>query len=192
MKPSLLYSPTLSKLPSLETFAASRGFTEDELSRFGVRVEEGHVVIPTLGREGAWYERLRCDMGCHPKYSSPKGEPSHLYNPLGLGPHSPLVWIAEGELDTLSLVISGVPAVGVLGTQAFFLPWRHLFSGDSKEIVIAFDSDQPGDEAAERLAQLWDPAQVSRFSPAPYNDINDWFREDREGLRKAVILHGVE
>jgi DNA primase len=169
---------------TLEEFARSRGFTETELKEYELRVEDGHVIIPILGRAGPWFERLRCDMGCHTKYWQPPGTPSHLFNPLGLGPHSGEVWLAEGELDTLSLLVSGVPALGVLGAGNFNRHWYHLFSG--AEVVIAFDSDEAGDSQAERLAQLWPAEQVSRFDPSPYADVNEWFVTNREEFTEAV------
>lgn len=170
---------------ALSEFAKSRGFHPDELARYDIRAEGGHIIIPVLGRNGAWYERQRCDQGCHPKYQAPKGEPSRLYNPLGLGPHSPEVWIAEGELDTLSLIVAGAPAVGVLGTQSFDARKLALLY-EGAEIVIAFDSDEAGESQAERLAQLWPAHQVSRFDPAPYGDVNEWMVNDRDGFIEAV------
>lgn len=143
---------------------------------------EGHVYLPTLGRKGEWYVRQRCGMGCHPKYMSPPGVPVHLYNPLGLGPGSDVVWIAEGELDTLSLVVTGTPAVGLLGAGKFQMAWRHLFEG--ADVVIALDADKTGDEQAEKLLALFEGS--SRFSPAPFNDLNEAFAADRQQFERVV------
>ena len=180
----LLYSAVLEMPLDLETFAQSRGFTAEELTKYGVRVEGDRVVIPCLGRQGAWYERTH-----HPnsilKYESPKGSTSHLYNPAGVGPGSDEVWIAEGEFDTLSLIAVGVAAVGVLGAGNFNRHWQLLF--EHAEIVIAFDNDDAGHKGAGKLAQLWEPGQVSRFDPSPYEDLNDWFRQDRAAFQAAVL-----
>lgn len=167
----------------LEQFAKSRGFTAEELKPFGIRVEGDTVTIPTLGRGGQWYERIHRPGGS-PKYLSPQGAASHLYNPLGLGPHNDEVWIAEGEFDTLSLVVAGAPAVGILGTSSFSEHWALLF--EHAEIVLALDSDDAGNKRAIALAQLWEPGQVSRFDPSPYNDLNDYFKIDRAGFEEAV------
>src|SRR3990167_5562217 len=170
---------------TLEEFSRSRGFTAEELSKYGVRVEGDTVVIPVAGRMGAWYERIHRPDG-HPKYEGPKGMASHLFNPLGLGPGADEVWIAEGEFDTLSLVVSGIPAVGVLGAGNFNRHWALLFE-HARRIVIAFDPDQAGNTQAEKLAQLWEPGQGSRFDPSPYEDLNDWFRQDRAAFQAAVL-----
>jgi DNA primase len=168
----------------IETYATKRGFTPEEFVRYGVREDGDRIIIPTLGRKGAWYERIHRPNG-NPKYEGPKGASSHLYNPLGLGPGAEEVWIAEGEFDCLSLVVVGIPAVGVLGAGNFNRHWALLFEG--AEIVIAFDPDEAGNTQAEKLAQLWPEGQVSRFSPLPYDDLNDWFKADREGFKEAVL-----
>lgn len=171
----------------IEPFARLRGFTAEELTRYEVWAkDEHHIIFPILGRNGAWYERQRCSGGCHPKYMGPKGEPSHLYNPLGLGPHSPEVWIAEGELDTLSLITVGAPALGVLGASNFTKEWWHLFF--AAEIVMALDPDDAGKKAMEQWAVYFQVAGTNWriFDPSPYEDINDFFVQDSEGLEAKV------
>lgn len=166
----------------MEQFEESRGFTHGELAQYGIRVEGGHIIIPTLGRSGHWYERLRCEAGCHPKYWSPPGTEPHLYNPLGLGPNSDTVWIAEGELDALSLVVSGTPAVGVLGAGNFRREWALLF--EQADVVVAFDADDAGDTSAAKVMELFQ--HVSRFTPAPYKDMNEAFAADRQEFERVV------
>jgi hypothetical protein len=165
----------------LETFAVSRGFTEHELKELGVRIEGEEVVIPIAGRSGVWYERRHRPNGL-PKYLSPAGVQSHLINPLGLGPHSDVVWFAEGEFDTFSLVVSGIPAVGILGAKTFHSSWRHLFDG--AEIVIAFDPDAAGEEAFNTLKGVF--PQAERFDVSPFEDLNDAFMADRSAFEKVV------
>lgn len=170
----------------LHTFAKTRGFTAQELEEHGIRIEGDEVVIPLLGRKGhVWYER-RHRPGGSPKYLSPSGVEPHLYNPLGLGPHSDEVWIAEGEFDTLSLIVSGAPAVGVLGVNSFNTAWRHLFIG--ARVVIAVDPDEAGEKMATQLAGLFPHGTAQRFDGIlPFKDINDRLVNDRAGLRRAVL-----
>jgi hypothetical protein len=167
-----------------DQYARARGFEPEEWDRFGIRAAGNHIIIPTLGRGGVWYERVHRPNG-QPRYETPTGVAAHLYNPQGLGPHSPQVWIAEGEFDCLSLVCAGIPAVAVLGAGAFNRHWQLLFTG--AEIVIAFDPDQAGRSHAEKLAQLWPSGQVSFFDPSPYGDLNEWFAADRPGFTGAVL-----
>lgn len=60
------------------------------------------------------------------------------------------VWICEGVIDTLSAIKLGLPAVGVPGVHGFRDAWFNRFSNFPK-VVIAFDNDQPGQEAAMKL-----------------------------------------
>lgn len=167
----------------LHEFEQSRGFRPGELEQYGVHVEGELVIIPCLGRGGVWYERRHRPFGS-PKYETPPGMAAHLFNPLGIGPGSAEVWIAEGEFDTLSLAASGVDAVGVLGAGNFRREWQLLFA--SAEIVLAFDPDDAGRTHMDKLEQLWPQGQVSRFDPSPYEDLNDWFKRDRAGFEQAV------
>lgn len=142
------------------------------------------MVIPILGRKGVWYERTYRP-GRSPKYLSPKGVDPHMFNPLGLGPGAETVWLAEGEFDCLSLVVSGVPAVGILGTGLFRREWALLFR--SAQVVVAFDPDKAGDESAEKIIGLWPEGQARRFRvPEPYEDLNDWFSQNYEEFEEAV------
>lgn len=168
----------------LKDYELERGFHEGELAEWKIRAEEDTIIIPTLGKHGAWYERTHQPNDI-PRYLSPQGVESHLYNPLGLGPNTREIWIAEGEFDCLSLVTVGAPAVGILGVDAFRREWALLFS--RAQVVMALDSDEAGNSRAQKLAQLWQPNQVTRFSPAPYGDLNEWFKDDRAGFRRAVL-----
>lgn len=173
----------------LETFAQTRGFTVEELSKWNITVDErGRVLIPTLGRAGSWGNRVHNPMG-RPKYRNEhEGQGNHLYNPLGLGPNSREIWLAEGEFDTLSLVTVGAPAVGVLGAAGFREEWALLFAG--ARVFVAFDPDSESEEQAKRIGAIMSllPHAV-RFDPlvvGGHNDINDWFKVDRLGLKEKV------
>lgn len=171
----------------LADFARARGFKPGELDPFQLEAPDPHhVLIPILGRSGAWYKKQRCDAGCHPKYYTPPGVSLHLYNPLGLGPHSREVWIAEGEPDTWALIVAGAPALGIPGAETFKKEWALLFDG--ADIVLSLDRDEAGlramDKWSEELKMKGQPCSI--FNPSPYNDLNDWLREDRDGFVAAV------
>lgn len=168
----------------LSEYESERGFDGGTFEKWGIYLEGDAIRIPTLARHGSWYERTHRPHGV-PKYHTPKGESHHLYNPQGWGPNTKEIWIAEGEFDTLSLIEVGVPAVGILGTEAFRAEWRYMF--EKAEIVLALDPDEPGTMRANKLAALWPEHQTSRFDPSPYKDLNDWFKQDREGFKRTVL-----
>lgn len=57
-------------------------------------------------------------------------------------------------------------------------------------MIVAFDPDSESEEQAQRVGTLMSLfPTVERFDPLKvggYMDINDWFKEDRDDLRKAV------
>ena len=61
------------------------------------------------------------------------------------------VWIAEGCIDTLSLLQMGYAAIGVPGAHSFRDEWLSRFDGVG-QIIICFDDDGPGQQAAGELS----------------------------------------
>lgn len=170
----------------LSELADERGFTTEELDHYGIRVAGETAVIPYLGRLGSWYDRLYRPGG-NPKYASPKGSVAHLYNPEMVGPDVGEVWIAEGEFDTLSLLVAGVSAVGIAGANNFKPEWCLLFEG--ARVILALDPDEAGRRAMDEIAGWFyrRGTTVEVFDPSPYGDLNDWFRDDRKGFTSAVL-----
>ena len=169
---------------NLQAYEKERGFDEGTFDKYHIYLDGDVIMIPTLSRHGAWFDRTHRPDG-QPKYTTPKGGGTHLYNPQGWGPNTKDIWIAEGEFDTISLLEAGVPAVGILGTNAFWPEWRYMF--EKAEVVLALDSDEAGTTRANKLAALWPEGQTSRFDPSPHADLNDWYRDDREEFRRTVL-----
>lgn len=84
--------------------------------------------------------------------------------------------LTEGESDALALIDAGVekhfPCQGETGTVVVASPgtsfkseWATLF--EDREVIIAFDNDSPGREAARRTAELLSPhaKSVHQFRP---------------------------
>lgn len=86
------------------------------------------------------------------------------------------VFICEGATDTLTLAQAGFHAVGIVGTQGFKAEWVKHFDG--LEVFLATDPDEPGQEAAKKIARTF--VDQGRFSPKVIQlpegqDINDYF-----------------
>lgn len=172
----------------LADIAAERGLPVGFLRKH-IHVETegdraGWVAIPYRHLSGVWLTRYRNpDREGKPKYWQPGGTDTHLYNPLHLGPNASEVWFAEGEFDCLTLAHLNVPAVGIAGTNAFRADWVPLFA--EARVVLAFDGDQAGQEAAARAAVAF--GRGTRVFPvADGDDISDWWVRDPGGLRKAI------
>ena len=112
----------------------------------------------------------------------------HLANPAK---HDKLV-ICEGELDAPSIyqAFSGkIAAVSVPNGAAHAAKFvrEHLDELlKFKVIVVATDNDDPGDEAADKIMQLFEPGKVRR-AVLPRKDANDTLQEMGGHVLKEAI-----
>ena len=136
----------------------SSGFTAARLRDSGLFTERGSerfagmVVVPEVaGGLVRWLVGRGIDPDRTPRFQALPGSKPVLG--LGrLGPAPPLAVVAEGVFDWLALAQWGVPAVSALGTQGVEKVAEGLRG--CPRVFLAFDSDDAGREAAERLAGL--------------------------------------
>lgn len=86
------------------------------------------------------------------------------------------VLICEGATDTLTLAQAGFHAVGIVGTQGFKPDWVKHFDG--VEVFLATDPDEPGQEAARKIAGVFyaQGRPSPKIIPLPQGqDITDYF-----------------
>lgn len=174
-----------------------------ETLRFGVvrspRPEHGRytgrLAIPYLGPKGNVYGMtFRCiephdckEIGC-PKYLALDGE-RRMYNTAALMAPTEYLMVAEGELDTATLVACGWPAVGIPGANAWRPHYSRMMAGFRKVILWA-----DGDEAGEKLAHTFRRAMPSSGDVMlceSGEDVNSTFRRiGKEGLTALLKKEG--
>lgn len=178
------------------TIAESQlGYVSPNGSRFSHSISIPY--FDGLGRHRLTRYR-RLDPKAHRKYDWAKGSHSHLYNIQNV--NEPVVYICEGEFDSLILTQMGFPAVGLTGAMHFQNPWRFLFR-NCDFVLIVMDTDaskkdekgrevgMTGQRAAQKIA-----AQVSRVTQAdivelpPGMDVTDLYLEDVKALRGLCEL----
>jgi len=183
-------------LSRLNRFALGRGLPLEYLEKQGLFVSppDGErpdwIGIPYPHMTGRWHTRYR-NPGTHefesqPKYWAKPGSGTHLYNPQLIGPGAPLVFFTEGEIDCLVLTYLDYPSIGIPGTgvgERFRGAWKLLFDGT--RIAVALDNDEPGEAAANKLIDAFNPRAKRVFIPKDM-DINDWFLDDEEGMKKHI------
>ncbi len=141
----------------LRQYLEGAGFGEERLRASGLLTERGErfarmVVVPDL----AW-GRVRWLVGraigpdVTPRFQALPG-PKPVLGLGRLGATPSWVVLTEGVFDWLALVQWGLPAVAALGTQGMERVAAAL-SG-CRRVVLAFDADDAGREATERLAGL--------------------------------------
>ena len=171
-------------------YLEGRGISEDVARQFslgtivdpanGHEMHEGWLSIPYLTVLGhcVGFKFRRLDDG-KPKYGSPLGQKSHLYNVADITLDVPSIVICEGELD--AIVLSGmcnIPAVGVPGVTAWKPHFPRLFTGfDTVYIVgdndVKEDGSNPGAEFARRVAGELTNGQIVQLPPGM--DINELY-----------------
>ncbi len=178
------YAGQLRRSPAAWGYLASRGVGLDASLRLGLGYAPGHGLREVLESDGFAAERLRdcglftergerfagmvvvpdasgglvrwlvgraIDPDRTPRFQALPG-PKPVLGLGRLGPAPPLAVVAEGVFDWLALACWGVPAVAALGTQGVEKVAEGLRG--CPRVFLAFDSDDAGLEATERLAGL--------------------------------------
>jgi DNA primase len=182
---------------------AERGISEEVAARFqlgtitepinGHETYEGWISIPYITASGSCvgFKFRRTDEG-KPKYGSPLGQKSHLYNVCDITLDSPRVVVCEGELDTvITSGVLGIPAVGVPGVAAWKSHFPKLFTGYEAIYVVGDndvkeDGSNPGAEFSKRVANEVMNSTIVTLPPGM--DINDYYLANGvEATRKLLI-----
>lgn len=86
------------------------------------------------------------------------------------------VWITESEIDALSLISKGVPAVAIMGSHISEEQCKELERTPFRRFVLATDNDEAGRKGASQIKKLLIPKGF-RFTNLQWNtdlkDIND-------------------
>lgn len=159
----------------------------------GHEAHEGWLSIPYITVLGycVGFKFRRLDDG-KPKYGSPLGQKSHLFNVSDLTLDVPSVVVCEGELDAIVLSgLCGIPAVGVPGVTAWKPHFARLFTGFDRVFIVGDndvkdDGTNPGAEFARRVSGELTNGQIVQLPPGM--DINELYLA--EGPEKLHHLLG--
>ena len=148
------YSPGSGLRQALE----SRGFSEKRMRDSGLFMERGAerfagmVVVPDAsGGLVRWLAGRAVDPARTPRFQALPG-PKPVLGLGRLGPAPPWAVVAEGLFDWLAITGWGLPAVAALGTQGCERVADALRG--CPRVFLAFDADDAGREATERLQSL--------------------------------------
>ena len=137
---------------------ASAGFSADRLRDCGLFTERGSerftgmVVVPEVsGGLVRWLVGRALDPDARPRFQALPG-PKPVLGLGRLGPAPSWAVVAEGVFDWLVLAGWGLPAVAALGTQGVERVASALRG--CPRVFLAFDNDEAGLEATQRLAGL--------------------------------------
>ena len=137
---------------------ASCGFSEKRIQDSGLFMERGAerfagmVVVPEAsGGLARWLVGRALDPDARPRFQAPPG-PKPVLGLGRLGPAPPLAVLTEGVFDWLALTGWDLPACAALGTQGVERVAAALRG--CPRVFLAFDADDAGKEATERLLTL--------------------------------------
>ena len=134
------------------------GFSEKRIQDSGLFMERGAerfagmVVVPDAsGGIVRWLVGRALDPDVKPRFQALPG-PKPVLGLGCLGPAPPLAVVAEGVFDWLALTGWGIPSCAALGTQGVDRVASALRG--CPRVFLAFDADDAGREATERLLTL--------------------------------------
>ena len=155
----------------------SCGFSEKRIRHSGLFMERGAerfagmVVVPDVtGGLVRWLVGRAIDPDRTPRFQAPPG-PKPVLGLGRLGPAPPWAVVAEGLFDWLALTGWGLPAVAALGTQGMERVASALRG--SPRVFLAFDADDAGREATERLQSLLGHRAVAVALPPGVGDVGE-------------------
>ena len=163
-----LFSPSGTDL--LDYLTDVRGLEPETLSQFqlgavvnpegGDESASGMVSIPYLTRSGPVALRFRRGPeGMGPKYWQPPGSNISIFNVNELVKRSRWIAVCEGEIDCITAVQAGIPAIGLPGASSWKDHYSTLFEGYERVIILADNDDKvkpdgtrAGDEFSKKVA----------------------------------------
>lgn len=103
--------------------------------------------------------RFRKLDGSEPKYLTMPGDKPRIYNTVAMTQYSKDISICEGEIDTITAELAGVPAVGIPGAAMWKPFFRELFLG-YRNVNILADGDEAGMAFASTVAKSLPNARI--------------------------------
>jgi DNA primase len=118
-----------------------------------------------------------------PKYWQPEGTGLTIFNTPAFFESEDTIAITEGEVDCMTLVQAGIPAVGIPGASAWKSHFELLFEGFESVLICADNDDTgAGRKFASKLAQNVPGPRVVLMPEG--HDVNSYFSEfGRQALR---------
>lgn len=135
-----------------------------------------HRLILPYWWEGrpVYFQARAIDPEVKPKELNPSGSIPIPYN-IDATQSSPLIYLCEGVIDTLTLIEQGFPAVGIPGAKNFKEEWTVYFK--NKRVFSVFDADAAGKAGNEKLKTIFAKEkiyfEVIRIPEG--SDVNDLF-----------------
>lgn len=174
------------------TALTARRITLDTCKKFNVRVGPGPVIrFPYTSMSGQVVGYKEKDKEKNFRWHGKNAEKRLFGQQLCGGSKKTLV-ITEGEMDALSVWEARPkwPVVSIFsGAAGAYKDLQHnlKFCMEAEEIILLFDNDEPGQEAAIKCASLFPPDKCLIGHIAGYKDASEaLMAHDSEAIRQAI------
>lgn len=168
-----------------------RGLSDAVIKKYwlGYDIKRAFAIIPTSQYS---YVGRNTKPECKKEERYRKQGPATIFNAKAIGKKGrkmPL-YIAEGELDALSIIEAGADAIGLGGTSNIGKLLKELASNrPEKGFILALDNDQPGKETAAKLKEELEALDIPAYRFNPYGackDANEALLADRENFTQKI------
>lgn len=154
---------------------------QNDRGTFPVPWRTPFLVIPYIKNDRLDILRFRDLTGGTPKYLSPLGHkpraPYLSWDALEFADDYSTLYVCEGEINALSIVYAGAPAVGACGSGTWQAEWSKGFRWYQNVVVLC-----DGDKAGEKFAEMVRDATQKSLG-------RDWVNRR---LRKRKFVEGMD
>lgn len=174
---------------AFDYLTTSRGLTPETIRHFqlGVAVEpleadepaRGRVAIPYITPSGPVALRFRQlpSENHGPKYWQPAGTLTSIFNVDAIIRGGSWIVVCEGEIDAMTAVQAGLPAVGIPGASAWKAHYSAVFDGFERVIICADNDDKgAGEDFAQKVAQAVPGPAIFKWPDG--HDLNSFYMEN--------------
>lgn len=178
-----------------ERYLTARGITKEAVRSFRLGFlerplpEDRHlrnrISIPYITAGGIVGIKYRSISDLDPKYKSNVGfESKRIFNPMALNSKHRKVYVCEGEIDCITLVQIGLPAVAIPGVSNWDRRASRAFR--NRRVIVAADGDDVG-QGLEFAKTVTTDCEDSGYVLLEGNDVNSLFLSDGAERLKEVL-----
>lgn len=173
-------------------YAQGRGFTDDEIARFGLGWSQGtdRLVIPYSADDMCHYHADRAisdtDKGKYHKPASSSVGTEPLFN-AGALDRADLVCVVEGPIDALAIEACGGSAVALCGTGCEKLVSEVRGRDWHGTLALMLDDDEAGRKAQAQLAKRLEQMGIPHSEPGQVEGCKDAGEALEMGDRAGII-----
>ena len=168
-----------------------RGWTPEAILRLGLGYDGERVVFPVRDETGLLVGIMRYAPDPASRNGAKMLADSGSMRELFPSPESvsgALLWLVEGEPDSVAAASLGVSAVAVPGASGWDSNWAARFAG--RDVVLCCDCDAPGRRLAAQAARDLAPRGPNRASARSHRQPRRWVRHRRLRARSGRVRSG--